>query len=329
MFGEFRILRVASFSLFQKGLVQSPKLNRSHQDLTYTTILYATVDNSGIHKMNLSQVISFYQKIVVLPPLVKSWGGPKKCGAPPEVLNLQGDDCSQSSGMSGKRQKREDAISCTLLSQLSVSKRVTSAANICLARHAEESSSWKTAPAAKSTIICASGDADLCPIQQVNNCIIAPGLLAHHSFKAVLPRSKMHLLPQGSTINPNSTTVTTVRKANTLNSMHKHNESQVKRCVLNQYKVNKVGSTCPIRCNIINVLVSIGKSSNYWNLSSANEKCCIYMHLYTWFMRHPRLCPQHTTIYLHTPWTPAKTWKWSRASDSSNSGILRRFSHSP
>ena len=81
MFGEFRILRVASFSLFQKGLVQSPKLNRSHQDLTYTTILYATVDNSGIHKMNLSQVISFYQKIVVLPPLVKSWGGPKNCGA--------------------------------------------------------------------------------------------------------------------------------------------------------------------------------------------------------------------------------------------------------
>ena len=103
MFVEFRILPVASFSLFQKGLVQSPKLNRSHQDLTYTTILYATVDNSGIHKMNLSQVISFYQKMVVLPPLVKTWGVTKNCGAPPEVLNLQGDDCSQSSGMSGKR----------------------------------------------------------------------------------------------------------------------------------------------------------------------------------------------------------------------------------
>ena len=41
---------------------------------------------------------------------------------------------------------------------------------------------------------------------------MAPGLLAHHSFKAAAPARKMHLLPQGSNINPNSTTVTTVRK---------------------------------------------------------------------------------------------------------------------
>ena len=66
------ILPVTSFSLPRKGLVRCPKLNRCHQDLTCTIILYARV-----RKMNLSQVIGFYQKIILIPPLVKMWGLPK------------------------------------------------------------------------------------------------------------------------------------------------------------------------------------------------------------------------------------------------------------
>ena len=118
--------------------------------------------------------------------------------------------CSQSRRISGHSCKRRDASSGTCLSRLSVSKRVTSAANICLARHAEESRCLKTPRAVESTIICAGGGTALCSFQQMNKRIIAAGLLAHHSLKAVAPASKMHVLPQGSTNNPNRTTVTNI-----------------------------------------------------------------------------------------------------------------------
>ena len=155
--------------------------------------------------------------------------------------------CSQSCRISGHSCKTPDTTCCTILSRLSVSKRMTSAANICLTPHAELSRNLKTPRAIKTTISCASGDTDLCSIQQVNKCIIAPGLLAHHSLKAVAPARKMHLLPQGSTINPNSTHTLTLWIHWT---KRKHNGSQVvKPCVFgvnyitHQCRTNKCGST--------------------------------------------------------------------------------------
>ena len=126
--------------------------------------------------------------------------------------------CSQSCRISGHSSKTLDKTHCKVLSLLSACKRMTFAANTCLTGNADISRHLNTTRAIKTTIISASGDADPCFVQQVNRCIIAPGLLAHHSFKAA-PACKMHLLPQGSTINPNSTTVTNITR-HTLNPLN-------------------------------------------------------------------------------------------------------------
>ena len=123
---------------------------------------------------------------------------------------------SQSCRISGHSCKTLDTTRCKVLSLLSACKRMTFAANTRLTGNADISRHLKTRRAIKTTIISASGDADPCLIQSVNKCIIAPGLLAHHSFKAAAPACKMHLLPQGSNINPNSTTVTNITR-HTLN----------------------------------------------------------------------------------------------------------------
>ena len=115
-------------------------------------------------------------------------------------------NCIQSKRISGNLCKTMDTARCVDLSRLSVSNRLTVAANICLMCNAPQSRLSKTPTTKRSSAVCKSGgDDEVCSIQQANQWVIAPGLLAHHTLNSS-GLLKRHLRPQGFNIDPHGTT---------------------------------------------------------------------------------------------------------------------------